>query len=54
MPSIPTARASFGGNEIDTDTVVRFDPRSEHMRVIELPGSTTGIRKMAVDARGRL
>ena len=41
-------------NEINTDTVVRFDPKTEQMRVIKLPGRNTGIRKMAVDAQGRL
>jgi virginiamycin B lyase len=41
-------------NEINTDTVVRFDPRSEQMRVVPLPSSNMGIRKMVVDASGRL
>jgi virginiamycin B lyase len=41
-------------NEINTDTVVRFDPASGDMRVIQLPASNAGIRKMIVDARGRL
>ena len=41
-------------NEIDTDTVVRFDPKTEPMRVVNLPGKNTGIRKMVVDAQGRL
>jgi virginiamycin B lyase len=41
-------------NEINTDTVVRFDPGTEQMRVVQLPSRNTGIRKMVVDARGRL
>lgn len=41
-------------NEINTDTVVRFDPKSEQMRVVALPSSNVGIRKMIVDASGRL
>jgi virginiamycin B lyase len=41
-------------NEINTDTVVRFDPTSEQMRVVALPSSNVGIRKMVVDAAGRL
>ena len=41
-------------NEIETDTVVRFDPRTEAMRVVALPSSNVGIRKMVTDHRGRL
>ena len=41
-------------NEINTDTVVRFDPTSEQMRVVALPSSNVGIRKMVVDGSGRL
>ena len=41
-------------NEINTDTVVRFDPKSEQMRVVQLPSSNVGIRKMVTDASGRL
>ncbi len=41
-------------NEINTDTVVRFDPKTEQMRVVPLPSANVGIRKMAVDASGRL
>ena len=41
-------------NEINTDTVVRLDPASGEMRVVRLPSSNVGIRKMIVDARGRL
>jgi virginiamycin B lyase len=41
-------------NEINTDTVVRLDPASGKMRVVELPSRNVGIRKMIVDARGRL
>ena len=41
-------------NEINTDTVVRLDPATEQMRVIQLPSSNVGIRKMVTDASGRL
>lgn len=41
-------------NEINTDTVVRFDPRTERMQVVKLPSHNVGIRKMVTDARGRL
>ena len=41
-------------NEINTDTVVRLDPRTERMRVVKLPSHNVGIRKMVTDARGRL
>lgn len=41
-------------NEINTDTVVRFDPKTEQMRVVQLPSSNAGIRKMVTDAGGRL
>lgn len=41
-------------NEIEHDTVVRFDPRTEAMRVITLPSTNVGIRKMVTDQRGRL
>ncbi|OGA94601.1 MAG: hypothetical protein A3G27_02685 [Betaproteobacteria bacterium RIFCSPLOWO2_12_FULL_66_14] len=41
-------------NEINTDTVVRFDPKTEQMRVVQLPSRNTGIRKMIVDAGCKL
>jgi virginiamycin B lyase len=41
-------------NEIKNDTVVRFDPKTERMRVVNLPSQNVGIRKMVVDASGRL
>ena len=41
-------------NEIKTDTVVRLDPKTEQMRVVNLPSKNVGIRKMVVDASGRL
>jgi virginiamycin B lyase len=41
-------------NEINTDTVVRFDPKTEKMQVVQLPSSNVGIRKMVTDAGGRL
>jgi len=55
----PYAVAIDGGgmvwvNEINTDTVVRLNPANDQMRVVELPSKNTGIRKMIVDAGGRL
>jgi virginiamycin B lyase len=41
-------------NEIQTDTVVRLDPKTGDIRVFQLPSKGVGIRKMAVDAQGRL
>jgi virginiamycin B lyase len=41
-------------NEISTDTVVRLDPKSGDLRVVKLPSKDVGIRKMIVDAQGRL
>ncbi|HZW20421.1 virginiamycin B lyase family protein [Noviherbaspirillum sp.] len=41
-------------NEIGTDTVALFDPKSEKFRVFPLPTKNEGIRKMIVDAKGRL
>jgi virginiamycin B lyase len=41
-------------NEIGTDTVTLFDPATEKFRVFALPTKNEGIRKMIVDARGRL
>lgn len=41
-------------DEINTDTVVRLDPQTGAMRVIPLPSKNVGIRKMIVDAQGRL
>jgi virginiamycin B lyase len=41
-------------NEIQTDTVARFDPKTEKFRVFLLPSKGVGIRKLAVDAQGRL
>ncbi|HEX6006072.1 MAG TPA: hypothetical protein VFZ14_18925 [Burkholderiales bacterium] len=41
-------------NELNTDTVVRLDPRTEEMRVVNLPSSNVGIRKMVTDGSGRL
>lgn len=40
-------------NEIHTDTVALFDPKSETFRVIPLPSKNVGIRKAIVDAKGR-
>lgn len=41
-------------NEIGTDTVTLFDPDTEKFRVFPLPTKNEGIRKMVVDAKGRL
>ena len=41
-------------NEIGTDTVALFDPSTEKFRVFPLPTKNEGIRKMIVDAKGRL
>lgn len=41
-------------NEFATDTLVRLDPHSGQMRTFPLPVQDTGIRKMIVDAAGRL
>ena len=59
MPGGPYAVNTDGAgivwvNEINTDTVVRFDPKSEQMRVVKLPSTGVGIRKMVVDAQGKL
>jgi virginiamycin B lyase len=41
-------------NEFSADTVVRLDPNTESMRVFALPSKGVGVRKMIVDAQGRL
>jgi virginiamycin B lyase len=41
-------------NEIHANTVVRLDPKTEQIRVFPLPSGDVGIRKMIVDAQGRL
>lgn len=41
-------------NEIHTDTVDRFDPKTGELKVLKLPSRNVGIRKMVVDAQGRL
>jgi virginiamycin B lyase len=41
-------------NEINLDTVVRLDARTEKIQVVKLPSSNVGIRKMVTDASGRL
>jgi virginiamycin B lyase len=41
-------------DEINTDTVVRFDPKTGERKVVKLPSRNVGIRKMVVDAQGRL
>ncbi|MSP98153.1 MAG: hypothetical protein EXR29_13250 [Betaproteobacteria bacterium] len=40
-------------NEIQTDTVVVLDPKTEKFRVFNLPSKNVGIRKAIVDAQGR-
>ena len=41
-------------NELNTDTVVRLDPKTEHITVVRLPSKNVGIRKMVTDTQGRL
>lgn len=41
-------------NEFAADTVVRLDPKTEQIRAFALPSRGVGIRKMTVDAEGRL
>jgi virginiamycin B lyase len=41
-------------NEINANTVVRFDPATNRLATVKLPTADSGIRKMIVDARGRL
>jgi virginiamycin B lyase len=41
-------------NEFSADTVVRLDPKTGQIRVFKLPSADVGIRKMVVDAEGRL
>lgn len=41
-------------NQINEDAVIRFDPATETMQTVPLPTSNSGIRKMVVDAAGRL
>ncbi len=41
-------------NEIETDTVVRLDPSTGDLKVVLLPSRGLKIRKMAIDAQGRL
>lgn len=40
-------------NEIESDSVVRFDPADGTTRVFKLPSENTGIRSAVIDARGR-
>lgn len=40
-------------NEIATETVALFDPKTEAFRVIKLPSRGVGIRKAITDAQGR-
>jgi virginiamycin B lyase len=41
-------------NEITTDTIVRLEPKSGQLQALRLPSANAGIRKMVVDAQGRL
>jgi virginiamycin B lyase len=41
-------------NEFSADTVVRLDSKTNQIRVFKLPSTDVGIRKMVVDAEGRL
>ncbi|MCX7140903.1 MAG: hypothetical protein NT123_07365 [Proteobacteria bacterium] len=40
-------------SEIQTDSVIMLDPRTEKMRIFKLPNKDTGVRKAAIDADGR-
>jgi virginiamycin B lyase len=40
-------------NEIETDTVAMFDPKTETFRIFELPSKGAGIRKAIIDGQGR-
>jgi virginiamycin B lyase len=48
------AAGAVWANEIQTDTVVRLDPTTGELRIVSLPSKNVGIRKMIVDADGRL
>jgi virginiamycin B lyase len=41
-------------NEIETDTVVRLDPSTGDLKVVPLLSRGLKIRKMTIDAQGRL
>ncbi|HEX2891402.1 virginiamycin B lyase family protein [Vineibacter terrae] len=41
-------------NEFNADTIVRIDPRSDQPRVFTVPTKGAAIRKMTIDAQGRL
>jgi len=41
-------------DEISANTVVRLNPANGELRVVKLPTENTGIRKMIVDASGRV
>jgi len=41
-------------DEINANTVVRLNPTNGELRVVKLPTENTGIRKMIVDAGGRV
>ncbi len=41
-------------NEIESDSVVRFDPADGTMRVFNLPSKGAGIRKLLIDGQGRV
>lgn len=41
-------------NEFATDTIVRLDPQTGQLHPFPLPSKGVGVRKMSVDAEGRL
>ena len=47
------AAGKVWANEIESDSVVRFDPENGTMRVFNLPSKDVGIRKAVIDAQGR-
>lgn len=47
------AAGKVWANEIESDSVVRYDPENGTMRVFNLPSKNVGIRKAVIDAQGR-
>ena len=44
----------LSANEFATDTIIRLDPQTGQLRPFPLPSKGVGVRKMIVDAEGRL
>lgn len=47
------SRGRIWVSEIQTNSVILFDPRTEAMRVFELPSRNSGVRNATIDAAGR-